>query len=539
MKSLRIAHTIYLLLGVALAVGVITTTYLMSRTSAISSDYTAILQGEIRQAEHVRQLQVNFKKQVQAWKDILLRGSDDASLVKYDAEFHKLATQIDADTADLLKTVKDPAARDQLATFADAHRTLDAQYDAALANYKLSRDFAVADHAVKGKDRPPTDALDSVAGRLTGLAESVPEAEEARLAREQIFLKAALFLLWGALVGWCIYFARSLGLRMQSCVDFVLQIAEGDLTVQTPERGRTDELGQVFTAMEHMRDRITIMVKSIQKAAHDLTDDAGEVSHSSAQIARAVSEQRLQAEQVSAALEQMLISVREVANHCTEVAGRAAENGAMAGDSQSNVSGVAQNVRNLAAEAEQNAQNVQQLGEQSRQIGQIVTLIEEIAGQTNLLALNAAIESARAGEHGRGFAVVAGEVRRLAERTTQATKEITSAVEAIQHGTSTAVDSITASTERVSSSVVTANAAAQSLEILGTNTIDVQRRIEQIAQAAREQAEASNLVGSSMNRMNQSVTQSAEGAEEAAQVARSLVELSTQLNMASNQFRTS
>jgi methyl-accepting chemotaxis protein len=189
---------------------------------------------------------------------------------------------------------------------------------------------------------------------------------------------------------------------------------------------------------------------------------------------------------------------------------------------------VAQEVRALAAEAQSNALTVQQLGERSRKIGQVVTLIQEIAGQTNLLALNAAIESARAGEHGRGFAVVAGEVRRLAERTTAATKEIAEAVESIQQGTQHAVDSIRESSERVEKSVATADAAAHSLTVLGASTDEVRQRIAQIAQASEEQTQASGLVGQSMNEIATSITASSEGAELSSKTAHELVKLAEQ-----------
>jgi len=192
----------------------------------------------------------------------------------------------------------------------------------------------------------------------------------------------------------------------------------------------------------------------------------------------------------------------------------------------------------MASEARENAGHVQQLGERSSQIGQIVTLIEEIAGQTNLLALNAAIESARAGEHGRGFAVVAGEVRRLAERTTAATKEIAEAVALIQQGTLDAVGSIEASSSRVGKSVESADAAARSLGDLGSSAEEVRMRITQIAQASEQQAQAASLVGHSMNEISGGINASSEGAEKAAGTAGELVNLSHQLQQQASLFKT-
>jgi len=538
MKSLRIAHTIYLLLGLALLLGGIASTFLMMRCAGISSDYTSIIQGEIAQAQRVRVLQVNFKKQVQAWKDILLRGKDDAALSKYENEFHAQASRVDESAAALAGLVHDEQARGGLVSFAQEHHVLDNQYEAALTDYKASRDFASADAALKGKDRPPTDSLDQVADRLSGLAESMPATEAARLHREQGFVLVTLIVIWAALASWCVGFARSLGMRFGNCVEFVHTIASGDLTATEPEQGHSDEIGRLTAAMCEMRDRLCAMVSSVQAVSERLTVNAESASRFSGHIAEASSSQREESNQVAAALEEMIASVREVTEHCNEAALRAVRTGNLAKGSGASVESVAGEVREMASEAHRNAQFVQKLGERSLKIGQIITLIEEIAGQTNLLALNAAIESARAGEHGRGFAVVAGEVRRLAERTTLATKEISEAVTLIQQGTEDAVRSIEASTDRVGKSVATADAAVQSLNALGSSTEDVRQRILQIAQAAEEQSQASGLVGHSMNEITASINRSSEGAAEAARTANEMVGLSRELVGQTSRFRT-
>jgi methyl-accepting chemotaxis protein len=537
MRTLRISHTIYLLLGLALLAGAAASTYLMIRCAHVSADYTAIIQGEIAQAQQVRVLQVDFKKQVQAWKDILLRGKDDTALVKYDNEFHTLAAKVQSGSAVLSALLKDAQAHSLLDSFQQQHLLLDSQYEAALTDYKASRDFSLADAAVKGKDRPPTDSLDQVVARLTELSATVPAEEAARLRHEQTVLASVLALLWLALGAWSIGFARSLGLRLGRGVQFVQEIASGDLTFASPEQGRADELGELIEAMSEMRDHLRTMVGEIQSVAGALSLSAESVSSSSVQIAAASTEQRNQAAQVAAALEEMIASVREVSSNCHQATQNAVQTGNLAETSCHSVEAVAEDVRDMASEAQRNAKSVQELGDRSGQISQIVTLIQEIAGQTNLLALNAAIESARAGEHGRGFAVVAGEVRRLAERTTSATKEIAEAVHSIQQGTQDAVSHINDSSERVGKSVVAADAAAQSLGTLGSGTAQVRQLIEQIAQATEEQSQASALVGQSMNEISNSISSSSQGAEESARAANELVKLSRQLAEQISRFK--
>ena len=538
MKSLRIAQTVYLLLGLALFAGGAASAYLMYRAASVSADYTCIIQGEVAQAQQVRVLQVNFKKQVQAWKDILIRGKDDAALAKYKSEFHKLADQVQSDSSTLASTCRDAQARSGLESFQHQHELLDSQYESALSDFTAGRDLSLADTAVKGKDRPPTDTLDQVAARLTDLAASVPAAEALRLNREQTVMKVALAILWLAMAVWSIAFARSLGSRLEKCVEFIHVIAGGDLLVATPDDDRNDEIGLLIQAMSEMRDNLRSMITSVQDVSDHLNVSSTEVSNSSGNIAHAALAQKHQTMQVASALEEMLASVREVTQHCSEAAERAVHTGNLAAESCLSVEVVAREVRELAAEAQRNALAVQDLGDRSNKIGQIVTLIQEIAGQTNLLALNAAIESARAGEQGRGFAVVAGEVRRLAERTTSATKEIADAVQSIQDGTRDAVENIKGSSQRVELSVASADAAAQSLGVLGASTNEVRERIEQIAQASVEQSEASSLVGQSMNDITASTSESSEGAEASARTAKELVRLAHQLASEGCKFKT-
>jgi methyl-accepting chemotaxis protein len=537
-KSFKISLKINLLLACALLCGSVASTYLMLRCAAINTAFTAIIQHEIAQAQRIRIVQVTFKKQVQAWKDILLRGKDDAALAKYTAEFRTLGARIDADSSQLALEIQDPQARTGLEDFHREFQQLNTQYDSALAGFNASRDFAQTDAVMKGKDRAPTDALDSVVDRLTALSESLPAAESARLHREQgimIALLAVVFLLTGAT---SVAFARSLGRRLATCVEFVDAIAAGDLATAAPESGHDDELGQLFDSMGLMRDRLQQMVASVQSVAAKLTSNASLMADSSGQMAQAVSEQRNEATQVAAALQEMIASVAEVTRHCSEAAGHAGKSGKLAAGSSQAVEAVAGKVRDLATEAQRNAHTVQELGERSSRISQIVTLIEEIAGQTNLLALNAAIEAARAGENGRGFAVVAGEVRRLAERTTTATKEIGGAVQSILDGTRDAVLNIEDSSNRVVESVSTAEAASQSLQVLGASTTEVQSRIEQIAQAAAEQSEASSLLGKSMNEIAESITSSADGAQLSAQTSADLLILARNLESVVSQFQT-
>jgi methyl-accepting chemotaxis protein len=162
---------------------------------------------------------------------------------------------------------------------------------------------------------------------------------------------------------------------------------------------------------------------------------------------------------------------------------------------------------------------IEDLGCSSNAIGKIISVIDEIAGQTNLLALNASIEAARAGEHGRGFAVVAGEARRLAERTSEASKEIDQTVRAIQQGTSGAVEAMRTSMSHVQSGVDSARSAGEALTSIIHGSESVQKMVTQIAAAATAQSYSTQSVSVNVNEIAAIIERTANSSQEPGRLA--------------------
>ena len=172
---------------------------------------------------------------------------------------------------------------------------------------------------------------------------------------------------------------------------------------------------------------------------------------------------------------------------------------------------------------------VDELGKRSNEIGRIAAVIDEIADQTNLLALNAAIEAARAGEQGRGFAVVADEVRKLAERTTTATKEIARMIEAIQLETHSAVLAMEEGTRQVKQGVAATNQAGEALQGIIRKSEEVGDMITMIATAATEQSSTTEEVKNSMEQISRLVEASTIGTQQSAKACQDLSGLTSNL----------
>jgi len=194
-------------------------------------------------------------------------------------------------------------------------------------------------------------------------------------------------------------------------------------------------------------------------------------------------------------------------------------------------------MQSIAEVVRVSAATVQELGKSSDQIGEIIGVIDDIADQTNLLALNAAIEAARAGEQGRGFAVVADEVRKLAERTTKATKEIATMIKKIQGDTHGAVTAMEKGTKHVDEGIKLADRAGTSLnEIVGISQ-KVTDMVTQIAAASEEQSTTSEMISKNVEAISTVTGESARGTQEIARASEELKQLTERLSELLSKFK--
>jgi methyl-accepting chemotaxis protein len=357
----------------------------------------------------------------------------------------------------------------------------------------------------------------------------------ARLERTIYALVIAGILL---LVVWGLALVRSLSRALKSMISMVKDLAEGegDLTKRL-EILTHDELGDLAQGFNTFLDKIHEIISQVAGTAEQVASASEELSASATLQAQGADTQTDQATQVATAMQQMSSTVQQVSENCAraaEASRRAAETAREGGVV---VEQALTQMRSIAESVGGTTKKMGELGRSSDQIGRIAGVIDDIADQTNLLALNAAIEAARAGEQGRGFAVVADEVRKLAERTTTATKEIAGMIQTIQEGTRGAVKAMEAGSQQVEEGVTSTARAGESLQQIISMSEEVGSMITHIATAATEQSGATIDINRSMDQIAQLVRGSAEAAQQSAKACQDLSELALDLQNMVRSFK--
>ena len=310
-------------------------------------------------------------------------------------------------------------------------------------------------------------------------------------------------------------------------LDEMGDLADGDLTVKAEVRDNIT--GAIADSINYTIDSLRDLVTEINHATEQVTSATSVAQETSEQLLSAAETQSSQIIQTTDAVNDMTRSILQVSSNAaqaSQVAQRSLEAAIQGSQAvQNTISGM----NEIRTQIQETSKRIKRLGESSQEISEIVELISDITEQTNILALNAAIQAASAGEAGRGFTVVAEEVQRLAERSSEATKQISAIVKTIQTDTHGAVAAMEKSTEGVVDGARVADAAGQALNEIETVTTNLAQLIQSISVATNAQTDSAKTVANNMQMIQEITTQTTQGTKLTAESVGQLTSLAEEL----------
>ena len=462
-----------------------------------------------------RSAQVEFKIQVQEWKNILLRGGDAAAFQRYREAFVASGAQTRKELKQLQALMTglqlDAAAVERAV---QAHDALGVAYLAALQQYDGARagSAQAVDAQVKGMDREPTRQIDAIVAAIGkqshSLMTQMTEQDEAahHSATLAMLLTVLATLLIGSVTVW--WLVRSITRPLSAAVGIARQVAAGDLRAVVADSGR-NEIGDLLRALKTMSANLASIVGRVRDGTEAIATASSEIASGNMDLSSRTEEQASSLEQTAASMIELTTTVRQ--NHDNA-------------DQARQLAGSASNVAQRGgATVAQMVQTMGTINASSKRIVDIIGVIDGIAFQTNILALNAAVEAARAGEQGRGFAVVATEVRSLAHRSSEAAREIKQLIG----------DSV----RTVAAGSVLAGQAGQTMDEVVASVQRVNAIIDEIALASVEQRDGIEQVSMAVSQMDGVTQQNAALVEQAAAAADALQQQAASLADAVSIFK--
>ncbi len=489
-------------------------------------------------AEDVLRVQSNFKKQVQEWKDVLLRGSDPAALDKHWTGFKNLESKVQTQTNELINRTGDQKAHELLVSFANAHREMGGRYSSGLETYKNSNfESRAGDIAVKGMDRPPTELLTAAATQMQTVADEAAGSAH-KESRHAIMLCVVTMIIALAVAFTCFLWIvrRSIIHPTRQLMKDLDRLASGDFS-GVVKCSSQDEIGRVAASSDKVRTNLGKMLDEVNSASHQVSSSSAQLSSTSEHVASNGHQQNEAAAKVASAVEELTVSITSVADSAEE--GRRlsiqAHDDTQIGNQKlaelaACIDLVDSAVKNISLSIGEFVSSTQSITNMTKQV-------REIADQTNLLALNAAIEAARAGDQGRGFAVVADEVRKLAENSSKAVTEIDKITQTLNDQSVIVTDSIKQGEKSLTGSLELTKEVENLLAVAAQTVSRVSHEMDNIATSTQEQTVASNEIAQNMEKIAQMVEASSGAINEVAASAGSLENLAMRLQNSTVRFK--
>jgi len=362
-----------------------------------------------------------------------------------------------------------------------------------------------------------------------------PEAF-ASIRSNTIFMSILMMIIVALVVMIGFIVAKRIATPISEIADIAQKVADGDLTMKV-DKTSNDEVGHLQEAIEKMITNLSRMVGNISGIAIQQASTSEELAAITTLTSSTVTEQQAISEQLATAMQEMGATVNEVAVSTTTTSSAVDNIKNKVNEGATKLDETYHSIVDMTTHIQQSEQSVQKVRKDFDQVVNVLDVIKSIADQTNLLALNAAIEAARAGEQGRGFAVVADEVRQLAQRTQDSTKQIDDIINTIMVGANSSVEVMANSVTQASSVQDHAKEARDLNQIIANDMNEISDLSAQIATAAEEQSVVVDEILQNVETLNSGVTETSQATENISESSIELARLATELEEESSAFK--
>lgn len=489
--KIRLIALVVLLIGMMVGIGIFGMVSTHDIVAHLETD-AHTKQDLAHTLELAEQAQIKFGKQIQEWKNILIRGNNPKQYDKYKSSFDKNSQQVQNNLSLLQKKLKELNLDDEAPRqIMQLHLKLKNKYDESLQKFNRNdpETGKAVDILVKGFDRPVFNTFAKMAISISAETDKVISQSEAYaedVVRSTRNTNITIMLV-GSVIGiiMAIFLIRGIVNPLNQIVYITQRLAEGDMTVKINVDGK-NEISNLELALSNMSKKLCSVIKQVSNSAGVVNTSAEEIADGNLDLSSRTEEQAASLEETSASMQHVTEKVQQnskSAVHAVELASNATEKAKQGLD-----------VAQTAVSA------INEIKSSSEKVADIIGVIDQIAFQTNLLALNASIEAERAGEQGRGFSVVANEVQKLAQRSADAANEIKGLIKN--------------STEKVDEGTELVLQSSNSLEDIVKTSNETNTVIQSISNASQEQAQALTQINTTVSQLEQMTQQNAAQVEE-------------------------
>lgn len=527
------------IISIAIAAALLVALVAIANINRGFNSYDQIFTTELNAERTALTLNIEFKRQVQEWKNVLIRGKDPKQLKKYWGKFKAQEEKVQSISSDLISYLDNYPEQLSIAQdFKSNHLQMGEKYQQGYNAFIAANfDIKTGDKAVSGIDRKPSAQVESLSDTLAEISKSKRDSVSSDVKSSILWSLATLIIILIVIT----FIASSLINKLiinplLLLINNVSELAQGKIIADL-NIDRKDELGDLGKATQNLKSFLSTLSDKLQSSTVSLTDSSQNLHNVAENLTENSGTQTQQSHQAQTAISEMNTQADDSVRQVEQTAQASDHSQKIAIESKDAMHLTLSGIDKLVGDIDSASSAIASLASQTEQVNSVLEVIQGIAEQTNLLALNAAIEAARAGEQGRGFAVVADEVRNLAQKTHVSTEEIQKVLLNVTTGTNEAVKAIQGGKDQSNHIQETVNKASEKLTIAVDSIAEINQLNSLVSSAMQTQQASSQQVEQLIGEINHKITDNAEQVTQATQASNQIMHVVDDFNDLSDWFK--